>query len=136
MAADRAGDYDPAAVHAELMKVLGWLSRGRPRDRAFLKLCRDEFNRQRDTKAKRWAVENGAALAQSAGSPAHAEEFAAVLFMVMRHLYGGETIWQTKRPADAKLAAARHMSPAELMQTFGISRSRAYALRREALRKK
>lgn len=130
---DRTGDYDPAALQGEMLRVLGWLARGRPQDHAFLKLCRDEFARQRNTKAKRWATENGTAFAAAAGSPGHAEDFAAVLFMVMRRLYGGGTIWQNKRPKDAKLAAARHMTPAELMRVFGISRSRAYALRREAL---
>lgn len=133
---DRTGDYDPAATHAELMKVLGLLSRGRPQDVAFLNRCRDEYRRQRNTKSKRWCKENGEGFARAAGSLPHAEHFAAVLFAVVRHLYSGETIWQNKRPRDAKLADARRMTPAELMETYGISRSHAYALRREALRRK
>ena len=37
---------------------------------------------------------------------------------------------------DAKLADARRMTPAELMDKYGMSRAHAYALRREALRRK
>lgn len=133
---DRTGDYDHATVHAEMMKVLGWIARGGPQDVAFLKACRDEFGRQRNTKAKKWCVDNGATFARAAGSPPHADDISAVLFAVMRHLYGGETIWQNKRPRDAKLADARRMTPAELMATHGISRAHAYSLRREALRRK
>ncbi len=133
---DRTGDYDPAAAHAELMKVLGWMSRGRPQDVAFLNRCRDEYRRQRNTKAKRWCKENGERFALAAGSQSHANDFSAVLFAVVRRLYGGETIWQNKRPRDSKLADARRMTPAELMATHGISRSHAYTLRREALKRK
>ncbi len=133
---DRTADYDAAAVHFELMKVLGWIARGRPQDVAFLNACRDEFRRQRNSKGKRWCQENGETFARAAGSPAHAENFSAVLFAVVRRLYGGETVWQNKRPRDAKLADARRMTPAELMQAHGISRAHAYALRREALRRK
>lgn len=132
---DRADDYSPAAVHAEFMKVLGRLARGRPADHAFLKLCEDEFTKQRNTKAKRFCMEKGALYAESCCSPAHTGQFAAVLFQVLRRLYGGETIWENKRPRDAKLADAKRMTPAEMMKT-GISRSHAYALRREALRRK
>ncbi len=133
---DRTGDYDPAAVHAELMRVLGWIARGRPQDIAFLNTCRDEFARQRNTRAKRWCADNGKTFASAAGSPTHADDFSAVLFAVVRHLYGGETVWQNKRPRDARLADARRMTPAELMKAHGISRAYAYALRREALRRK
>lgn len=133
---DRTDDYDPAAAHAELIKVLGWIARGRPQDVAFLNRCRGEYRQQRNTKAKRWCKENGESFARAAGSLPHADDFAAVLFAVVRHLYGGETIWQNKRPRDAKLADARRMTPAELMATYGMSRSHAYALRREALRRK
>lgn len=133
-APDPNGDYDPLRVQAELMRVLGWLSRGRIEDQAFLTHCVEAFARQRDTKAKRWAAENGAAFAHAVGSPGYAVHFAAVLFEVMRHKFGGETIWQRKRPKAAKLAAARRMTPKELMRAFGISRAHAYALRREALK--
>lgn len=133
---DSSGDFVPLRVHAELMRTLGRISRGRPKDQAFLDHCMSEFARQRDTKAKRWAAENGAGFAAAAGSPAHAVYYASVLFSVMRHKFGGETIWQKKRPKAAKLLAAETMTAEEMRQAFGISRSHAYALRKESIQAK
>lgn len=133
---DRTGDFDLSAVYAEWMRVLDLISRGRPQDIAFLNLCCDEFKRQRNTKGKRWGIECGETYANAYGGPQYAAHFAAVLFAVMRRMYGGETIWQNKRPRDALLIDAKRMTPDELRKKHGISRSYSYVLRRESLRRK
>ena len=50
--------------------------------------------------------------------------------------YGGSYVRIRKRPMLGKMSDARHMTPKELMEKYGISRGHAYRLRKNALTKK
>lgn len=50
--------------------------------------------------------------------------------------YGGDRLRIGTRPKLAKESDARHMTPRELMEKYGISRGHAYRLRHKALAKK
>ena len=65
--------------------------------------------------------------------PHHRERLAAVFFAVLREMYGGESLWQNKRPKRAKLEVAKTMTATEMQRRLGISRSYAHQLRKEAL---
>ena len=129
-------DFDPQRVLAELRR---WVERitaePSPRHTQMLDQCAREL-RSRRTKAARWCAQNGEHLAAVATGGVGAEMWAAMLYALLRRDYGGETLWQNKRPAEAKLRAARTMTARQLMEKFGISKARAYQLLNDPRRKK
>ena len=63
-------------------------------------------------------------------------EWRILIARVLEEKYGGTQVYFKKNPAASIKAAAKNMTPNELMADYGVSRSYAYKLRNSVLRKK
>jgi len=130
-------DFDPDLVWSELRRLAGEIAAAPDAaGRAYIDRCLKEFRERKPTKATRWCLENGGILQRDlTPTPGGDQVWASLLLVVLRNLYGGEQIWQNRRPTEAKLTAARRLTAKQLQETFGISRARAYQLLKQVRRK-